>query len=401
MRRITLVLMIITICTVLAGCSLPFGKDEPKEEPKKEKNAEEQITAPYIGYAPLDEKTNKILSAVNQSFPEGSSLEVLKYEAGENNKAIVRIEKYKKDKWETVQEQSLFLTHNVRNGYMVFNGNRENGITVNTDTIKQGEKEAKNVIHFKEEKYAESQMFHKPKDSEGRMDLTEKQVLMIGFEKGEIYSLNGNVVPKEQGKIADIKDIYENKDGLIGKSGQKLTAVTIEFVYDELIPKMPYINKGEKEITYAAGLATEAEVKLQMLVEDMDTREMKWQTVGEPVVFPLEQTGTLDINGSAKDGKITVKIGDEKGTFKYETEDDSKISYEADGLSEPNVSAKSGLVLNIAEAKDPSYEATEGKRDLQTLMKETGASADEIYKEYVGELAEANALYYALVMEVR
>lgn len=401
MRNILAILMVAVIGFAFAGCSIPFmSKDEPKEKPKKQ--AEEQITAPYIGYAPMDKESKAVLSATEQGFPEGAELKVLKYEAGENNKAIVRVETLKDGQWVTEQEQSLMLIHNVRNGYMILNGDKTNGISVNTDMIKQGDKEMRNFIRFKPVEYAEVSLFENPANSENRIDLNDKRAIMLGFEREPIHTLNGNVVPSSKGEAVNINDIYSNKGKILGKIDQKLTAVTIEFTFDELIPQMPYFTREGKTIKYASGMYDKAEVELQVLSEDENVvnGDVAWRTVGKAEEFPLNPTGELAVNGSAKDGKITVNLGGKKATFTIPKEEGADFKAELNGISEEYTSAKNGMVLKIFESVDKDWaKLLENEVTLDSLAK-GGATADEAYKNR--ELADTSGItVYALVLKVK
>ena len=384
MKRLILTLMV--TCITLCGCSLPFQEEEekPVEKPKVE---EEQIVAPYIGYAPIDDNMR---ATIEQAFPNEPNLEVFKYEAGDNNKATIRIEKMEKGKWKTVQEQSLMLIHNVRNGYLVFNGDTKKGMSFNTGLIENDNKQLKNFIRFKPEKYGSLVMFDKPKNGEGRIDLAEKHVLMIGYENEPLHTMNGNIVSTDQGEEANITDVYANKDGLFSK--QKLMAVTAEFTYDELISKMPYFTRDGKKIKYESGLYTKAKISLNTLNDDF-----KWESIDEKE-FPLDVFGEMKVNGSAKDGKISITLGGKKETFKIPKQDGFKYSCELNGISEPNVSAKNGLVLNISEQENITWANVEDKVSLKNVI-ESGLTADEAYDNRELITGEEGFLY-ALVMTV-
>ena len=123
MKKLLSIMTMLVMCLAFTACG---GESAEQSD----------VQAPYLGYAPLTEETLEMVDTFTETFGNSPTLDLLKYDAGDNNVAIVRMEKSKKDgTWKTVEEQRLLLIYSANAGYMVFKGDACEGVTVNTALI--------------------------------------------------------------------------------------------------------------------------------------------------------------------------------------------------------------------------------------------------------------------------
>lgn len=276
----------------------------------------ESADGPYIGYAPMTQETMEMVNVASESGNNGmSDIQLLQYDAGDNNEAVFRLEKSTKDgRWETIKEQKLILQNNLKSGFMAVGGSSWDGYRINTDMLEFKYTLVPNIITFDKPKDGDDYGTHSFFGDNEVADMSEEELLAktdnmdMGSKKALMVSFEDSVPLVKDGKPcddydaegtveADVSAIYANEDGIwtdVYKE-QKMLALTVEFAFDEMLEKAPCLYSDETGVTkYVAGPYRMAELCLKK-----STPEGKWKNVGDSdyISIPAENsTGELTIS---------------------------------------------------------------------------------------------------------
>ena len=317
-------LLAAALMIAFTGCG--SSNTATEEAPVKSQDAPK---APYIEYVPMTEETlsmvDTIAAAGNNGIPD---TQILQYDAGKNNTAIVRLEESATDgSWKVIEEKKLSLQNNLKKGYMAFSGTAWDGIKVNTDMLELGDSLVPNIVKFDNVKdsdiYGTNAFFGDNDISDmsdeellaktDTMDMSSKKALLVSFENNVPLSKDGkpcNDPDDEHAVEADVSLVYDNQDGTwtdVYKE-QKMLALTIEFVNDENLDKTPYLT-GDKDgnIQYNAGAYRMAEFNVAK-----STPDGKWKASEDDCEYlsiPASiSTGDIKVKESNEGSTVTVKV---------------------------------------------------------------------------------------------